>query len=172
MKAITRTLVSFAALLIVSGCSSVGEVQIERQLDTKIDHGAVASLSVQPDKSVERSEAVTKAVQRLRGQLFGRLVSDGVFRQVVHPGDAARYDINVELLAAKEVSQGARIFWGVMAGSNELAVRVNVHDSDTKTVLTSFTAKGTSASHPFSSENDMDDAIREVVDEVIVALRK
>ncbi len=172
MKAITRTLVSFATLLIVSGCSSVGEVQIERSLDTRIDNGAVASLSVQPDKSLEKTEAVTKAVQRLRGELFGRLVSDQVFRQVVHPGEAARYDINVELLATREVSQGARIFWGVMAGSNELAVRVNVHDSDTKAVLTSFTAKGKSASHPFSSESHMDDAIREVVDEVIVALTK
>lgn len=172
MKAITRTLVSFAALFLFSGCSSVGEVQIERNLDTKIDHGAVASLSVQPDKSMERTEAVLEAVQRLRGQLFGRLVSEGVFRQIVHPGDTARYEINVELLTAKEVSQGARIFWGVLAGSNELAIRVQVHDSDTNTVLTSFTAKGTSASHPLSSESDMDDAIREVVDEVIVALSK
>ncbi|MGD2036551.1 MAG: hypothetical protein PVH28_01640, partial [Desulfobacterales bacterium] len=39
----------------------------------RIGHGAVASLSVEPDESVEKTEAVIEAVRRLRGQLFGRL---------------------------------------------------------------------------------------------------
>jgi hypothetical protein len=131
----------------------------------------VASLSVQPHDNVQRSPAVLEAMQRLRGQLFGRLVSEGVFKQVVHEGEPAKYAVDTRMLAATEVSQGARIFFGVLAGSNELAVHVQVFDKSTNALLTSFTARGESASHPLSSENDMDDAIREVVDEIILALQ-
>ena len=143
---------------------------MQDRLQTRIDHGAVAALSVEAEQGVERTEAVQEAVQRLRGQLFGRLVSEGVFRQVVHRGEAAKYVVNVRLIAATEVSQGARIFMGVLAGANELAVNVNVSDASASAPLTRFTVKGESASHPLSSENDMDDAIREVVDEIILAL--
>lgn len=82
---------------------------MQRSLDARIDHGAVASIAVQPDERVEKTEAMLEAVRRLRGQLFGRLVSEGVLARVVQAGEAAQYDVQVRLLAATEVSQSARI---------------------------------------------------------------
>ena len=127
---------------------------------------------MQPDERVEKTEAVLEAVRRLRGQLFGRLVSEGVFGRVVQEGEAARYDVRARLLTAAQVSQTARILFGVLAGRNELAVQVEVFDSASRALLVSFTAKGESASHPLSSENDMDDAIREAVNEIIIELKR
>jgi hypothetical protein len=170
MDAFRRTLLVTVSLLVISGCSSKGELQVQRGLDTRIDHGAAASINVQPDERVEKTEAMLKAVRRLHAQLFGRLVSEGVFAQVVQAGEAAQYDVQVRLLAATEVSQSARILFGVLAGANELAVRVDVFNTTNHALLVSFTAKGKSALHPLSSENDMDAAIREAVDEIIKEL--
>jgi hypothetical protein len=153
-------------------CSSVGELKVERDFDTRIDHGSAASLSVQLDEQVEKTEAVQEAVRRLRYQLFGRLVGEGVFSEIVPSGETAKYDVQVRLLAVTEVSQTSRILFGVLAGANELAVRVNVIDTADQNSLVSFMAKGKSASHPLSSENDMDDAIREAVDKVIYELTR
>ena len=58
------------------------------------------------------------------------------------------------------------------AGRNELAVQVDVFDTASQALLVSFTAKKEPASHPMSSENDMDDAIREAVDEIILELKR
>jgi hypothetical protein len=121
---------------------------------------------VQPGEKVEK----TDAVRRLRGQLFGRLVSEGVFARVVQAGEATKYDVRVRLLTATEVSQGARILFGVLAGADELAVQVDVFETAYRNLVVSFTTKGESASHPLSSENGMDDAIREAVGEAILKL--
>jgi hypothetical protein len=60
----------------------------------------------------------------------------------------------------------------VLAGRNELAVQVDVFDGASHALSISFTAKGKSASHPLSSENDIDDAIREAVGEIILELKR
>jgi len=170
MKEFHRTVFVIVSLFVISSCSSKGELRVQHSLDTRIDHAAVASLSVQPDERVKKTEAVLEAVRRLHGQLFDRLVSEGVFARVVQAGETAMYDVRVRLLTATEVSQGARILFGVLAGANELAVQVDVFETASRNLVVSFTAKGESASHPLSSENDMDDAIREAVDEVILEL--
>jgi hypothetical protein len=171
MKQFRGMLFVIVSLFVISGCSSKGELKEQRPLDTRIDHRAVASLSVQPDEKVEKTEAVMKAVQRLQGRLYDRLVSEGVFGRVVQAGEASQYDVRVRLLVATEVSQGARILFGVLAGANELAALVDVFDTASRAPLVSFTAKGKSASHPLSSENEMDDAIREAVGEIILELK-
>ncbi len=170
MKEFRRTVFIIITLFVISSCSSKGELRVQHNLDTHIDHGAVASLSVQPDERVKKSESMQEAVRRLHSQLFNRLVSEGVFVRVVQAGEAATYDVQVRLLTASEVSQGARILFGVLAGANELALQVDVFETASRNLVVSFTAKGESASHPLSSENDMDDAIREAVDEVILEL--
>ena len=160
------------AVLIVAGCSSSGTIKMDQAFSKGIDHRAVAALSVRPHEELGTpSDEALEAVQRLRGQLFGRLVAEGVFKQIVHEGEDATYKVDVNLVAAKEVSQGARIFFGVLAGSNSLAARVKIFDGATNAQIADFTVTGESASHPLSSENDMDDAIREVVDEIVLALQ-
>ena len=170
MKEFHRTVFVMVFLFIITGCSSKGELRVQHSLDNGIDHAAVASLSVQPDERVEKTESVLEAVRRLHGQLFSRLVSEGVFARVVQAGETAMYGVRVRLLTATEVSQGARVLFGVLASANELAVQVDVFESVSRNLVVSFTAKGESASYPVSSENDMDDAIREAVDEVILEL--
>jgi hypothetical protein len=86
---------------------------VQRGLDTRIDHGAVASLSVEPDESVEKTEVLLEAVRRLRGQLFGRLVSEGVF--AVH---SARHCPASSLDAHRSRRLGALCGMGV-AGSDQ-----------------------------------------------------
>ena len=172
MKAFRQTVVVIMSLFIISGCSSKGELQVQHGLEARIDHAAVASLTVETYERVEKTEVVLEAVRRLRGQLFGRLVSEGVFGQVVQAGDDAQYDVRTRLLTAAQVSQSARILFGVLAGRHELAVQVDIFDKTSQTLLISFTAKGESASHPLSSDNDMDDAIREPVDEIILELKR
>ena len=103
---------------------------------------------MQPDESVEKTEAVLEAVRRLRGQFFGRLISEGVFGRVVQTGGAAKYDVRVRLLTASEVSQVVRILFGVLAGTNEIAAQVDVFDTASNALLVSFTAKEEFASHP------------------------
>lgn len=164
-------LLSFLAFLF--GCSSSGEMKMSQPLTTSIERGEIAALSVKISENAGAgdSDAAREVAQRLKGQLFGRLVSEGVFRQVVHEGDKSKYILDVTLSDANEVSQGARIFFGVLAGSNTLVVVVKLFDAASPHPLTEFVVTGESASHPFSSENDMDDAIREVVDEIVLALQ-
>lgn len=90
MKELGRMLVVIGCWFVLFGCSSKGDLKEQRALDTRIDHRAAASLSVQPDEKVEKTEAVLKAVQRLQGQLHDRLVSEGVFGRVVQAGEAAQ----------------------------------------------------------------------------------
>ena len=168
-----RNILFLCFLFTFAGCSSSGEIKINQPLTGTIDHKEIVALSVAPaDDMDSNDETVKKVILRLKGALFGRLVSEGVFRQVVHEGDEAKYILNVKVAGAREVSQGARIFFGVLAGANTLVVSVQLNDSATpRSPMVDLVATGESAAHPFSSENDMDDAIREVVDEIILALR-
>ena len=162
----------WTALIFLTACSSSGEIKISKPLVERIDNSDVAALSVSASASVDSSDSeIREVMQRLQGALFGRLVSEGVFKQVVHENEPSQYFIDVKLMDADEVSQGARIFLGVLAGANSLIVSVTVTDTGKDEHVTNFVVTGKSASHPLSSENDMDDAIREVVDEIILALR-
>ncbi len=161
-----------AILALVSACSSVGKTQIIQAKQMQIKTDAIASLSVNPPNSIpdDQKDTYMEVTQRLKGQLFGRLMSEGGFKQVVHENENADYKMEVNLLEANEVSQGARIFFGVLAGANALRVNVTLSDIASQKVITSFAVSGESASHPLSSESGMDDAIKEVVDEIILVL--
>ena len=135
-----------------------------------IDHKAVAGLTVVPGEGVQLDEDESKVILKLRGQLFGRFVSDGIFKQVVQEGDPAKYHVRVKVNAVNLVSSTARIMWGVFAGANKLDVRIELFQESSNNLIMAFTAYGESASHPFSGESQMDDAINEVVEKIILAL--
>lgn len=159
---------------ILSACSSSGEMKVLQPLNEtdRIDHTATTVLNVVPAEGLQPDEDLRELILTLRGQLFGRLVSDGVFKQVVHEGDPAKYYVRVQVDAADQVSTAARIAFGVFAGSNDLNVRVEVFEKSTDKSIMTFTASGESASHPFSTESEMEDAIREVVNKIILSLSK
>ena len=57
------------------------------------------------------------------------------------------------------------------AGSNRLKCNVTLIDQATGQTRTAFQVEGVSASHPMSSESGLDDAVREAVSNMIIALR-
>ena len=154
------------------GCQSKNRVSVEQKLSSPLDSTAAATLIVEPAEGVKRSKAIDKAVRSLRGDLYNKLVAEGIVGSIVPKASDARYRIDVKLLADHEVSTTARVLFGVMAGRNEIVVNVRVTDLADGRQLTMFNCKGKSASHPMSSENAMSDALDEAVDGVIATLDK
>ncbi|WOF72725.1 DUF4410 domain-containing protein [Parvibaculaceae bacterium PLY_AMNH_Bact1] len=153
--------------LTVAACSSSGTLQRTQSSNEPIRSNSVAALTVTSASDTESLEAA----EELRSRLFGSLVSQGLFDQVVPPSKPADYELSVALSGISEVSQGARIFLGVLAGSNKLSANVKLVDKADGSVTRAFIVGGESASHPMSSENGMGDAIREASSKIVQALR-
>lgn len=153
--------------LFVAACSSSGTLQRMQSSDVPIRANSVAALEV---TSASDSDSL-EAAEELRSRLFGSLVSQGLFEQVVPPSKPADYELTIALSGVSEVSQGARIFFGALAGSNKLSANVKLQDATDQSVVRSFVVGGESAAHPLSSENGMSDAIREASSRIIQALR-
>ena len=154
-------------LLFTAACSSSGELKMKTAKSASIPPGRSVALDV----TSAGDEDSRNAAHRMRIELFGRLVAEGVFRQVVAAAEPADYRMEVALGGVDEVSQGARIFFGVMAGANELTAAVSLRDTATDAVVTAFDVAGESAAHPLSSESGMDAAIREAATRIIAALQ-
>jgi Domain of unknown function (DUF4410) len=154
-------------MLAVAACSSSGTLQRTQSTNEQVRPNSVASLTVTSPSDSESLEAA----EELRSRLFGSLVSQGLFDQVVPPSKPSDYELTVALSGISEVSQGARIFLGVLAGSNKLSANVKLVDKTDSSVARAFIVGGESASHPMSSENDMGDAIREASSKIVQALR-
>lgn len=154
------------ALLVLAACSSSGSIEMTQPKTAAIPPGKIVALDV----TAPADEDSADAKHLMRNELFGRLVAEGIFKEVVPAEEAADYRMDVILSDVDEVSQGARIFLGVMAGSNELKAAVTVIDAATGQPVTSFNVGGESASHPMSSENGLEDAVREAVTKIIGAL--
>lgn len=167
---ILKILPALLVLGFVAACSSSSTLRIEQPLTESIPPGKIVALSVEPD--IENpTDGHHQTVQSLRAALYGRLVSDGVFKQVVDAPEPADYTLDVKLQGSRKVSTAARIWLGVMAGANNLKVKVDLHDQATGQLVTTFDVMGQSAAHPFSSESGFGDAIREAADKVIDALQ-
>jgi hypothetical protein len=155
----------FGAL--VAGCSSSAKMTVQQPKTETISSQSTVALDV----TAPGDEDSREVAQNVRAALFGRLVSEGLFTQVMAKDQAADYRMVVALSKVDVVSQGARIFFGVLAGSNDLTADVSVAKGQAIEPITKFQVVGASASHPLSSENDMDDAIKELVTKIIEALR-
>lgn len=168
-----RSKLNFLLLLTIpmfmAACSSSGKILVTQPPTETVDHKKTVALSVEP--GVEQPEAVhIDVANRVRAALFGRLVSDRIFKAVVHKPDPADYTMDIVLQGAREVSTGARIMLGAMAGSNNLHLDVTLRKPNNQ-VISAFSVEGNSASHPWSSQSSVDDAIREAVEQIIEALR-
>ena len=154
---------------LVSACSSAGTLTVTQPKTQGIPPGQTVSLAVAVDVA-EPLPVHQEVATRVRERLFGRLVSDGIFRAVVLPPEPADYHMDVKIRGAREVSTGARIMLGAMIGPNTTAVAVAVRRQTTNQTVTAFEARGTSAAHPMSSEAGLDDAVREAVAKTIEGL--
>ncbi len=158
---------TFLALIIVVACSSSGTLQVSQPKTSAIPPGKIVGLKVTSASDEESREVA----HRLSGELFGRLVSEGIFQQVVQAQQPAHYTLNVQVGDVQEVSQGARIFFGVFAGANTLRATVTLYDREPRQLVTAFDVEAESASHPLSSEAGIEDAVREAATKIIFALR-
>ena len=160
-------LLGLVLVLFVSACNSSGTLAMKTPKTQAIPAGKVVALSV----SAPADDDSQDAAERMRNTLFGRLVAEGVFKQVVQPGQPADYRMTVALSGVEEVSQAARILLGVLAGSNELKADVALVDATTGATVEAFQVTGESASHPLSSENGIEDAVREAATKTVLALK-
>lgn len=154
-------------LLLLAACSSSGKLSMTQEKTGAIGANKTVALNIIQGPEVES----TRIIQQLRSDMFGRLVAENVFHQVVQANEPADYKLDVTVVEASAVSTTARILFGVLAGSNEIKCDVKLIDQATGQVKTAFVAEGQSASHPMSSENGPADAVREVVTNMILALR-
>ena len=165
--AFLRSIPILLALIFVSACSSSGTIQVSQPKTSAVPPGQIVALDITSSPDEETREAA----HRLAGELFGRLVSEGIFQQVVQAQQPAHYVLNVEVSDVREVSQGARIFFGVLAGANKLRASVSLYERASSQLITAFDVEGESAMHPLSSEAGIEDAIREAATKIVFALR-
>ena len=110
---------------LVSACSSSGTLTVTHPKTQGIPPGHTVSLAVELEVA-EPLPVHQEVVTRIRERLFGRLVSDRIFKAVVHAPDPADYHMDVKIRGAREVSTGARIMLGAMIGPNTTTVAVTV----------------------------------------------
>ena len=176
LKSITRLSFLPLALSILGACAthfSSGHITILQPLTARIDNNAVAIVTVTPlEKLGPLDKDVRQAIHRLQDRLFGQLVSDGVFKQVLHETEHAKYYVRVRVTKARAVAASARFWLGGIAGSNELKVLVEVFEQPSNHPILEFAVHGESATESLVSEGDMDAAIMEIVDRIILVLMK
>jgi hypothetical protein len=164
---VLRSIPIFLALIFVSACSSSGTIEVLQSKTSAIPPGTIVALNITSSSDDETREAA----HRLSGELFGRLVSEGLFKQAVQPEQPAHYDLNVQVGDVREVSQAASILFGVFAGVTKLLASVSLYDRASGQLVTAFDVEAESASHPLSSEAGIEDAVREAATKIIFALR-
>lgn len=162
----------FALLaVILSACSSSGELHKQQGLSAPISQQAVVSLKVTAKNEDLKDEDVRETLQRFQNRLYGSLLSQKVFAQVLPFGQPSHYTLLVDLSGIDKVSTISRVLIGVFAGPNELTANTALLENTTGRTMTQFVATGESATHPFSSEAGMEDAIREAVSQVVKGLK-
>jgi hypothetical protein len=137
---------------------------------------------IKPGKSVALSVGIASGKDqdpdyqevkiRLHERLFGRLLSEGIFKSVFRAPEPADYNMDIMINDARVVSGAARSMVGPMAGPNVVTLNVDLAESDSKILVTSFTVEGDSASIALSSENSLDDAVRQAVNYVVKGLKQ
>lgn len=168
----TKLLVLILVTAFMTGCSSSGTTIIKQPLTQKIPAGKTVSLSVLIDTAEHQKEEDYQEVsKRIRDRLYTKLVTEGIFKAVVLAPEPASYGMDVTITSARMVSGAARVWGGVLAGHNDAQMKVQLHNRDVNQLIADFEVDGTSASHPFSSESNPDDAIREAVNQIIAGLR-
>jgi len=148
----------------LAACSSTGKLEMTQVKTTAIGVNKTVSLNIV-------GSAEMRMMQQLRGDLFGRLVSEKIFVKVLQANEPADYKLTITILETNTVSPVARIMLGVLAGSNKLRCNVKLIESATGNLKSSFVVIGESALHPLSSESGLENAVREVVANIIRALR-
>lgn len=106
------------------------------------------------------------SAEALKRAIVAQLVSKKVFRSVTDV-DSSDYVLKVDVVEVNEVSQGARIFFGTLAGQAAITANVEVLDRKDGRILSSMVAKGqSSGGHVFAgtTQEAIDQAATQISD--------
>jgi hypothetical protein len=154
---------------LLSACAS-NTLTVTHPKTHAIPPGQTVALSVEVDVPAPLP-VHHEAASRLRERLFGRLVSERIFKGVVHAPDPADYQMEVKIRGAREVSPVARSMLGGMGGPNTTDAAVIVRHQATATIVTMFTVTATAESLPLSADTSLDTAVRRATDRIMEGLR-
>ena len=164
---------SVLSVFAVSACASWGTLEVGHPRSDVIPPGKSVALWVTPtipgDASKDARKDASEVADRLKSELFGRLVSEGIFSYVFQPGEPADYRMDVSVMQAEEVSPAARFWLGALAGRNNLKAAVALYEEATGDLMTDFKVTGQSGS--VSSRSDVEDAVHEAANQIILALK-
>lgn len=164
------SIIALLLMLLITGCSSGGTMNIKQKMSQTITPGKSVALSVEIIPAYRTNADCKEMQSRLRESLLSELLSEGIFNSVVPAPEPADYTLNVTITDARIVSTAARGF-GPAAGPNfaDLDVRLLGQGNE---LITYYTVTGASAAYHLSKNNRPDDAIREAVTNVVKGLRQ
>ena len=165
-------LVSLLVVVALGACSSSGQVQVTKAKTETIRPGASVALAVNAAEGIGDADEVQQGLKDVRTNLYASLPASGVFSQVVAEGQQADYAMDVDVTNVRQVSGAARVIGGVLSGSNIVSGDVVLTDASNGLEVTSFSATGESASHPFSGESSFDSAVKEFSNQVTETLQQ
>lgn len=177
---VTKVALAGLLLLALAVCAPVGKLKIQHEKDAPIPSGKSVSLQMElappPNTSARRAKEFRIISERLQAALSDRLVSEGVFQQVLQSPDSGDYRMQVTLTKANMVAQWVRIIGGSFAGKNLLRAEVqlfeaNTGSANTDSLVTSFQVRGQSPASTLLTDAGLNDAIGIAVGKIILALQ-
>lgn len=158
-------------MLLITGCSSSGTMNIRQKMSQSIVPGKSVAVAVEITPSRQTDPDCQEVQTRLRERLFGRLLSEGIFKTVVRAPEPADYRLDVMITDARKVSGASRVMLGMMAGANFAEVDVRLLGQSNE-LITYYSVNGESAVHPLATEVSLDDAVREAVNNLVQGLKQ
>lgn len=156
-----------AVALGLQACGTKGGIELGPEPQRAFAGGTTVALTVVADSSAGEQDAAA----RIRERLFGALMAEGLFRQVLPPDDTTEYVLQVALFDVKRVSGTSRVLFGALAGRNRIRASVRLSRAGSPEPIRTFTVTGESASHPNSPDAGFEDAVREFVQHLVRGLR-
>lgn len=156
-----RLLLSAVLAMALSACAASGSVQTISADRAQVDSARAVTVDV-----TSRLAGKGDTVDALRNAIVAQLVSKKVFKSVTDM-DAARYQLKVDLVEVSEVTQGARLLFGALAGQAGVTANVEIYDRQEGRVLSSLVAKGSSSGgHAFAgtTQEAVDQAAMQIAD--------
>lgn len=149
------------AAMFLSACAASGSIQTLSASAPAVDSSKTGGVEVSTSLP-DQSDSLTA----FRSAIVAQLVNKKVFQSV---GDAnnSEYIVRVNVTQLSEVSQGARIFFGALAGQAGVTANVEVYDRREGRTISSMVAKGSSSGgHVFAgtTQEAFDQAAAQISD--------
>lgn len=145
----------------LSACAASGSIKTTSDSAPAVDSGRSGAVSVVTSMK-DRDDSVVA----FRNAIVTQLVNKRVF-QSVSDMEQSDYVVRVNVVDLSEVSQGARIFFGALAGQASVTANVEIYDRRQDRVISAMVAQGTSSGgHVFAgtTQEAFDQAATQISD--------